>query len=114
RAARLQVHAMPAGPAWRRRRGPHPRRPAEHRHSRGAQQDARADGRALPHAQGMRAMPRLSGTERTIVVTALRHAVLYVRMYTRKVFVLKAGGDAFTTPRSEEHTSELQSRENLV
>lgn len=48
----------------------------------------------------MRAMPRLSGTERTIVVTALRHAVPYVRMYKRKVFVLKAGGDAFTTPES--------------
>jgi len=48
----------------------------------------------------MKAMPRLSGTERTIVVTALRHAVPYVRMYKRKVFVLKAGGDAFTTPES--------------
>jgi len=45
-------------------------------------------------------MPRLSGTERTIVVTALRHAVPYVRMYKRKVFVLKAGGDAFTSPES--------------
>ncbi|HEX6994847.1 MAG TPA: acetylglutamate kinase [Gammaproteobacteria bacterium] len=45
-------------------------------------------------------MARLSGTERTIVVTALRHAVPYVRMYKRKVFVLKAGGDAFTSPES--------------
>lgn len=45
-------------------------------------------------------MPRLSGTERTIVVTALRHAVPYVRMYKRKVFVLKAGGDAFVSPES--------------
>jgi len=45
-------------------------------------------------------MPRLSGTERTIVVTALRHAVPYMRMYKRKVFVLKAGGDAFTSADS--------------
>ncbi|HEX7081156.1 MAG TPA: acetylglutamate kinase [Gammaproteobacteria bacterium] len=45
-------------------------------------------------------MPRLSGTERTIAVTALRHAVPYIRMYKRKVFVLKAGGDAFTSPES--------------
>jgi acetylglutamate kinase len=43
-------------------------------------------------------MPRLSGTERTIVVTALRHAVPYIRMYKRRVFVLKAGGDAFVSP----------------
>ena len=48
----------------------------------------------------MKAMARLSGTERTIVVTALRHAVPYVRMYKRKVFVLKAGGDAFASPES--------------
>jgi acetylglutamate kinase len=45
-------------------------------------------------------MPRLSGTERTIVVTALRHAVPYMRMYKKKVFVLKAGGEAFTTRES--------------
>lgn len=45
-------------------------------------------------------MPRLTGTERTIVVTALRHAVPYVRMYKGKVFVLKAGGDAFTSAES--------------
>jgi acetylglutamate kinase len=45
-------------------------------------------------------MSRLSGTERTIVVTALRHAVPYMRMYKKKVFVLKAGGDAFTSTDS--------------
>jgi acetylglutamate kinase len=45
-------------------------------------------------------MSRLSGTERTIVVTALRHAVPYMRMYKKKVFVLKAGGDAFTSAES--------------
>jgi len=42
-------------------------------------------------------MARLTGTERAIVVTALRHAAPYVRMYKRKVFVLKAGGEAFTS-----------------
>jgi acetylglutamate kinase len=40
-------------------------------------------------------MSRLSGSERAIVVTALRHAVPYIRMYKHKVFVLKAGGSAF-------------------
>lgn len=42
-------------------------------------------------------MTRLSGTERTIVVTALRHAAPYIRMFKQKVFVLKAGGEAFTS-----------------
>jgi acetylglutamate kinase len=42
-------------------------------------------------------MARLTGNERTIVVTALRHAVPYIRVYKRKVFVLKAGGDAFVS-----------------
>jgi acetylglutamate kinase len=40
-------------------------------------------------------MSRLTTNERAIVVTALRHAVPYLRVYKRKVFVLKAGGDAF-------------------
>jgi acetylglutamate kinase len=43
----------------------------------------------------MSAMTRLTTNERAIVVTALRHAVPYLRVYKRKVFVLKAGGDAF-------------------
>jgi acetylglutamate kinase len=43
-------------------------------------------------------MSRLSGNERTIVVTALKHAAPYIRMYKRKVFVLKAGGEAFVSP----------------
>jgi acetylglutamate kinase len=43
-------------------------------------------------------MSRLTGSERAIVVTALRHAVPYIRMYKRKVFVLKAGGEAFSSP----------------
>jgi acetylglutamate kinase len=42
-------------------------------------------------------MSRLSGSERAIVVTALRHAAPYVRMYKRKIFVMKAGGEAFTS-----------------
>lgn len=42
-------------------------------------------------------MARLSGNERAIAVTALRHAVPYIRMFKRKIFVLKAGGDAFTS-----------------
>jgi acetylglutamate kinase len=43
-------------------------------------------------------MSRLTGSERTIVVTALKHAAPYIRMYKRKIFVLKAGGEAFETP----------------
>jgi len=46
------------------------------------------------------AMNRLTTNERAIVVTALRHAVPYLRVYKRKVFVLKAGGDAFVSPET--------------
>jgi acetylglutamate kinase len=42
-------------------------------------------------------MTRLTTNERAIAVTALRHAVPYLRVYKRKVFVLKAGGDAFVS-----------------
>ena len=45
-------------------------------------------------------MTRLTGNERTIAVTALKHAAPYIRMYKGKVFVLKAGGDAFDTPEA--------------
>jgi acetylglutamate kinase len=45
-------------------------------------------------------MTRLSTNERAIVVTALRHAVPYLRVFKRKVFVLKAGGDAFISPET--------------
>ena len=45
-------------------------------------------------------MTRLSTNERTIAVTALKHAAPYVRMYKGKVFVLKAGGEAFATPEA--------------
>ena len=42
-------------------------------------------------------MSRLTGNERSIVVQALKHAAPYVRMYKGKVFVLKAGGEAFAS-----------------
>jgi acetylglutamate kinase len=51
-------------------------------------------------------MTRLTGSERAIVVTALRHAVPYIRMYKRKVFVLKAGGEAFTSPETAQSLAE--------
>ena len=40
---------------------------------------------------------RLNSNERSIVITALRHALPYLRVYKHKVFVLKAGGDAFVS-----------------
>jgi acetylglutamate kinase len=40
---------------------------------------------------------RLNTNERAIVITALRHALPYLRVFKNKVFVLKAGGDAFIT-----------------
>jgi acetylglutamate kinase len=45
-------------------------------------------------------MSLLSGNERAIVVTALKHAAPYIRMFKRKVFVLKAGGEAFVSPET--------------
>ena len=43
-------------------------------------------------------MPRLNRNERAIAVNALKRAAPYIRMFKRKIFVLKAGGDAFATP----------------
>ncbi len=43
---------------------------------------------------------RLNTNERAIVITALRHALPYLRVYKRKVFVVKAGGDAFVSNES--------------
>jgi len=37
-------------------------------------------------------------TDRDLVVAALRHAAPYIRMYKRKTFVVKAGGEAFVDP----------------
>ena len=36
--------------------------------------------------------------DRDLVVAALRHAAPYIRMYKRKTFVIKAGGEAFIDP----------------
>ncbi len=36
--------------------------------------------------------------ERAIVVSALKHAAPYIRLFKRKVFVLKAGGEIFADP----------------
>jgi len=41
---------------------------------------------------------------RDIVVAALKHAAPYIRMYKRKIFVIKAGGELFV---SAEHTRAL-------
>jgi acetylglutamate kinase len=43
---------------------------------------------------------RQNTNERAIVITALRHALPYLRIFKNKVFVLKAGGDAFVTNES--------------
>jgi acetylglutamate kinase len=59
----------------------------------------------------MSAMTRLTTNERAIVVTALRHAVPYLRVYKRKVFVLKAGGDAFL---SDETTRALMEQIGIL
>ena len=42
-------------------------------------------------------MSRLSHNERAIVVSALKHATPYMRMYKGKIIVLKAGGEAFSS-----------------
>ena len=39
-----------------------------------------------------------SNRERAIVVSALKHAAPYIRLYKRKVFVLKVGGEVFADP----------------
>ncbi|HXS79536.1 MAG TPA: acetylglutamate kinase [Gammaproteobacteria bacterium] len=43
---------------------------------------------------------RLNTNQQAIVITALRHALPYLRIFKNKVFVIKAGGDAFLTPES--------------
>ncbi len=40
-------------------------------------------------------MTRVNGNERAIVVTALKHAAPYIRLFKGKVFVLKVGGEIF-------------------
>src|SRR5690606_24722519 len=98
RPTRLPFHALPARPPRRRRQRPRARRPAQRRDPRGEKPHGRADGRALQNDERLTDMSKLTTSERAIAVTALRHAVPYIRMYKRKVFVLKAGGDAFVSP----------------
>ena len=43
---------------------------------------------------------RQNTNERAIVITSLRHALPYLRIFKNKVFVIKAGGDAFVTPEN--------------
>ena len=38
-----------------------------------------------------------SSRDRDIVVAALKHAAPYIRMFKRKVFILKAGGELFSS-----------------
>jgi acetylglutamate kinase len=40
---------------------------------------------------------------RDIVVAALKHAAPYIRMFKRKIFVLKAGGEVFSNSESTRH-----------
>ena len=37
---------------------------------------------------------------RSVVVSALKHAAPYIRLFKGKVFVLKAGGEVFADPES--------------
>lgn len=49
--------------------------------------------------------------ERAIVVSALKHAAPYIRMFKGKTFVLKAGGEVFATP---EDTHALMAQVGLL
>lgn len=40
-----------------------------------------------------------AGSDRAVVVAALKHAAPYLRLFQNKVFVLKAGGDVFASKR---------------
>lgn len=41
-----------------------------------------------------------TNTHRDIVVAALKHAAPYIRMFKRKIFVIKAGGEMFVDPEA--------------
>ncbi|MGD8746591.1 MAG: acetylglutamate kinase, partial [Gammaproteobacteria bacterium] len=49
---------------------------------------------------------RRSTGERDIVVTALKGAVPYIRMFKHKVFVIKIGGSVFANPELTRHIVE--------
>ena len=44
--------------------------------------------------------------ERDVVVSALKHAAPYIRLYKKKIFVLKAGGEVFTSDETTRHLLE--------
>lgn len=44
--------------------------------------------------------------DRDVVVSALRHAAPYIRLYKKKIFVLKAGGEVFTSDETTLHLLE--------
>ncbi len=44
--------------------------------------------------------------DRDVVVSALRHAAPYIRLYKKKIFVLKAGGEVFTSDDATRHLLE--------
>ncbi len=44
--------------------------------------------------------------ERDVVVSALKHAAPYIRLYKKKIFVLKAGGEVFTSDEATRHLLE--------
>ncbi len=43
---------------------------------------------------------------RDVVVSALKHAAPYIRLYKKKIFVLKAGGEVFTSDDATRHLLE--------
>jgi acetylglutamate kinase len=45
-------------------------------------------------------MTMQNAENRDIVVAALKHAAPYIRMYKRKIFVIKAGGELFVSPEA--------------
>ena len=47
---------------------------------------------------------------RDIVVAALRHAAPYVRLYRRKTFVIKAGGEVFADAKSTRALIEVSAK----
>lgn len=52
-----------------------------------------------------------TGVERAVVVSALKHAAPYIRLFKNKVFVLKAGGDVFV---DAQRTRELVEQVGLL
>jgi acetylglutamate kinase len=44
--------------------------------------------------------------DRDVVVSALKHAAPYIRLYKKRIFVLKAGGEVFTSDETTRHLLE--------